>query len=325
MKNVYRNNRPRSRRLFAWHSSGLLFLLIFLPVSHLLAEEPLGWKFKVGDEHHYRLTQQMNMAMFLGPAGELETSVQQKMDMVWKVVSLDDQGTASLLQQINRVQLEITGPGSTEITYDSQLKDMPIGYGAMIDPAIKVWIANPIQLTMTPQGKIVSISIPEKVSKAITIMPGAEMIRVFLTAEGYRDVMQQLSLVLPPATALVPDYQWTTNQETLHPELGKITAGMTYQYKGNRTEAGQVYENFFPKLELDFGESKEQNPSQMKAKEQDSKGNILFNRTSGWLESSKLEQTMKLFSSETQPVEQTIDLKIEFNRVPPPQEGSPIN
>ncbi len=71
------------------------------------ADEPLRWKFKVGEQLDYQMTQQMNMDMDAGKTGQMHTSMNQTMNMQWDVKGVDDKGDAVIEQAIKRVQMKM--------------------------------------------------------------------------------------------------------------------------------------------------------------------------------------------------------------------------
>jgi len=296
----------------------ILSVILLLPVHAFGAEEPLVWKFAVGDEHPFRMNQQMNMAMNLGEAGEMKTSISQKIDLVWQIESIDDKGIAALSQHVRRVQMEMQAPGQIEIKYDTDAKESPLGYGAMIDPVLKALVATPLKLTMTPRGEITSVEIPEKISQAMKGVPGAKMMANMVTEQGYKTMMQQMALILPQPADLSPGHAWSTTTELLTPPIGKITTHMTFTYKGPRSVEDQVFEVFVPKLELEFGDEQAAELPQIKVNEQNTSGEFLFNRSAGRLESSRLEQEMTLqIAAGDRQVEQKMVQKVELKRMTP--------
>ena len=58
------------------------------------AEAPLRWKFNAGEAFDYQMTQDMNMQIDAGPAGQLATTAGQTMNMTWNIKSVDDKGDA---------------------------------------------------------------------------------------------------------------------------------------------------------------------------------------------------------------------------------------
>ncbi|MCG8449032.1 MAG: hypothetical protein MI725_05570, partial [Pirellulales bacterium] len=79
---------------------------------------------------------------------------------------------------------------------------------------------------------------------------------------------------------------------------------------------GQVLEVFAPKLEIDFGEGIIPEGNRLKVDNQQTTGEVLFNRSAGWLESSALEQKMTLLIHVgEQEIKQTMDQQVELKRL----------
>ena len=140
----------------------LLLLTFLLGAYEASAAEPLLWKFKVGDTHPFRLSQVMKMDMDIGSIGKVEASLQQTTDLVWTVESVAPNGSASLLQKVRRIHMEMNAPGQTQMRYDSDSKEPPTGYGAMLVPMMKTLMGSQIVIQLSARGKILSLEIPEK-------------------------------------------------------------------------------------------------------------------------------------------------------------------
>jgi len=295
----------------------LLSCCLFLVTSFstaLAVEAPLLWKFNTGDEHHYRMTQNMDMKMSMGAAGEMQTGVKQVMNMTWKVESVDEQGTASITQTIDRVQMDMQAPGQQEMHFDSNSDEAPAGFAVMVAPLFKAMMAEPFKLTMTPRGEITKAEIPESLTEAMKNLPGAAAIGEMFSEDGFKNMLQKSSLVLPEPKDLVEGYQWTTEFEMKNPQFGELAVQATYTYRGTKEVAGEKFDAFDYDLEMEFGEGAA--GLEIKVTEQDSQGEILFSREAGALHSSTLKQDMDMeISTAGQNITQKLSQTMMFERV----------
>ena len=161
------------------------------------AAEPLVWKFAEGDQHHFQMVQETMLSMDLGVAGEVTTEVKQTFDITWEVESVAEDGAAQLTQRITRVQMAVNAPGQADLSYDTDLKEQPQGYAAMLAPTIEALRSSPIKATMTPRGEISDVEIPEALIEAISRGSAGAVPGSLGTSEGYLSFFQQNSIVLP--------------------------------------------------------------------------------------------------------------------------------
>lgn len=293
-------------------------LVVSLAVTAIAEDRPLVWKFQPGDEHHYRMTQDMQMEMALGLGQrKVNTGVQQLMDMTWKVDRIDDQGLAKVVQSVDRVRMNMQAPGQAEMKYDTKSKEAPTGFGAMLDPLFKAMTENSFTLNMSPRGELSEMELPEAFSNALKNVPGAAMMGEMFTDEGFLSMMQKSSLVLPEPKDLTVGHEWSTTSEMKNPQIGTISSTITYRYLGPRDVEGKEFEVFSIALEMDYGEGAA--GVTINVENQDSHGEILFDREAGRLHSSKLQQDLDMaIVVGAQTMEQKMLQKVFFELVEAP-------
>ncbi len=292
--------------------SCLLVVLLWNPVQAV--EAPLVWKFQVGDEYHYRMTQNMDMKMTLGVTDrKIETSVQQVLDMTWKIEAVDDQGLATLVQSVDRVQMDMQAPGQQKMHYDTDSDEAPSGFAAMLVPMFKAMTAEPFKMTITPRGEIKEFEMPEALAKAMATVPGAAAMGEMFSDEGFKKMIQQSSLILPEPKDLEPGHEWTTKIQIKNAQLGVIETETTYSYLGSREVEGKPFEVFSIVLKMSFGEAP--GGVQMEVTSHESSGEILFNREAGRLESSKMQQDIEMSITTGNHATQKMVQTMTFERV----------
>ena len=296
----------------------ILVLFVFFNCCTARADEaPLLWKFAAGDEHPYRMIQNMDMIM-TPPSGEIKTGVKQQIDMTWRIEAVDEAGAAVVTQRIVRVQMDMEAPGPMEIHYDTASEKAPTGFAAMLAPMFKAMSDSPFKWTMSPRGEISNVEIPPGVGEALKKLSGGAMMGDLTTDKGFKQMMQQQVLILPNPGELQPGYKWSTAAEMENPQFGTISTKMSYTYQGPRTVKGEEFEVFKPQLELQFGEGK--GGVSMDIFAQKTSGEVLFNRTAGRLESSTLNQeTSMSIGVGDQNVEQKMVQTMKLQRVAKPE------
>lgn len=289
----------------------------------LKAEEPLRWKFEVGQKLDYSMKQNMNMTAMGGPVGQMTTSMTQDMDMTWDVQGVDQKsGEAVIKQKFERVKMHMKTPVG-EFDYDSKSDAAPTGLGAMIAPMYKAMTNGEFEITMTARGEVKDVKIPEEVVTALKASPGAAAMGDLASAEGFKKMISQGALVLPEAAPKKGD-KWSSKVEMKNPAVGKQTVETTYTYDGTEDEEGTTYAVIKPQLKMEFGDAPAAGegqpkpatpPLSMKIGDQSSEGKILFNVAKGRLYKTNLKQKVTIDATVgkqtvQQIIDQTIDVKV---------------
>jgi hypothetical protein len=314
-------------RMSLKYSGTLLIAFVALGsvvVACAQAEEPLRWKFKVGEKLDYNMVQEMQMSAS-GPAvpKEMKTSMRQEMNMTWDVQGVDDKtGEAVIRQKFDRVKMKMSTPVGG-FDYDSKSEEAPSGLAAMIAPMYKAMTEGEFEITMTSRGEVKDVKIPEQVITALKNAPNAAAMGDIASADGFKKMISQGALVLPEKPPKKGD-TWTTKVDMKNPAFGKQTVETTYRYDGTKEVKGMKFAVIKPQLKMEFenqAAAKEGQPQQpaaqqnvMKIKEQTSDGEVLFNIPAGRLHSTSLKQNVTIEANAN--VNMKIDQKIDVTVTP---------
>lgn len=282
--------------------------------SAAMAQEPLRWKFEKGEKFDYDMVQDMKIGSTGGPLGAQNVTMHQELEMTWNIQDVKEDGDAVIEQKIDRVKMKMELPAPVgAIEYDSASDKPATGPAAMLAPMYTAMTKGAFIITMSPRGEIKDVKIPEEVVAALKASPGAAAMGDMASAEGFKKMISQGSLVLPEA-APKQDETWSTKVEVNNPQAGKQIVETTYKYVGSKELEGVTQAVFEPTITMNF------EGAQVKITEQDSDGEILFNVAEGRLESSKLEQHVTI---DQQPAGQTkIDQNILVTMKPAGEAGS---
>jgi len=286
----------------------VLFLFSTAAISSAAhAADALAWKFKPGLTNRYRMKQETKVER-TGAGGDATLESRMTLDMSWTVREVEADGSAVLEQTFTRMRMKMSTGAGQAAEIDSGSKEDPEGQAAMLAPLLKAVTSHSFTVTMTPRGEITEVNVPEALVEALKNQPGAAQMGELATEEGFEKLVRQAAFVLPEK--LEPGTQWSSKTEASMPGIGTQTAETTYRYEGPKDVEGKTLEVFVPKVTIKFtgGEIP------VEVARQESKGQILFNREAGRLESShlKLDTEMKMtLGAEvaTQTVEQTVDMK----------------
>ncbi len=289
-------------------------LALFL-TSTANAADPLAWKFAPGLTNRYRMTQDTHLTINSGATGDAKTHSVLTIDISWTVQKVNDDGSAVLKQQIDRMRIKAETGDAQVAEIDSASKEDPQGQAATLVPLLKALSGNPFTVTMTARGEVKNVEVPEAIVEALKNQPGASQMGDLATPEGFKKLVGQASFVLPET--LEPGVTWTAKTESNLPAVGTQTATTTYKYEGPREVDGKVMEVFSATLDVKF--SGGQIPVEIT--NQESKGEILFNRNDGRLESSGIKQlTEWKLTVSGQAIKQKIDNNVAMKWVPENEE-----
>jgi hypothetical protein len=313
------------------HSAMLLAFVVLgsvVAAASARAEEPLRWKFKVGEKLDYKMVQDMSMSASGPQLPQMNTTMRQEMSMTWDVQGVDEKsGEAVIRQKFDQIKMKMTTPVGG-FQYDSKSEEAPSGLGAMIAPMYKAMTEGEFEITMTSRGEVKDVKIPESVLAALKNSPGAAQMGDIASAEGFKKMISQGALVLPEGPPKKGD-QWKTKVDMKNPAIGKQSVETTYRYEGTKDIDGATYAVIRPQLKMEFeskpaeaqpGQPQQPAPQQqleMKIKDQSSDGEVLFNVAAGRLHSTSLKQNVTIEAKVGgQPIEQKIDQKIEVTVTP---------
>src|SRR5581483_8308118 len=93
-------------------------------VSQARAEGPLRWKFKEGETLDHVIERNVDGKLNLSGA-DIEFKVKMVFDTTWKVKSVAADGTASIEETLDRMQVAMDSPLAGSLEYDSQTPTSP--------------------------------------------------------------------------------------------------------------------------------------------------------------------------------------------------------
>jgi Family of unknown function (DUF6263) len=292
----------------------LLWLVALLPAASVArSAEPLRWKFNVGDKFNYAVTQDMTMNVNAGPAGQMATTMKQTMDMTWNVKAVNDSGDAEITQSVDQVKLSMNMPTGQTMEYDSKSDEAPTGMAAMVAPTYDAMTKGEFSFTISPRGEISDVKVPPEVIEELKKSPGAGMMGDMASAEGFQKMIMQGSLVLPEEAPQSGE-SWSNTTTMNNPATGKQTIETSYSYVGTKEVNGVTMAVFKPTVKMEFAGT---DMMQMKVTEQETDGEILFNVDAGRLDSSKMQQKVKIDTTIAgQTLQQQIDQLVQVKVTP---------
>jgi len=267
--------------------SAVFFSLIILLTSArtiCLAQDSLAWKFETGESLKYVVQQKTDMEMNLD--GQQQTMSQsQTMDMVWKIASVDPNGTAKMGQIVERVQMATEGGPFGKVQFDSSNKE-PVE-SPLVKSMAEVFrkiVGQEFGVTMQPTGRVEDVVVPASLLKALTESGAAGNA---MNEQTLKQMMSQSAVTLPAKPINVGD-TWESRQKVELP-FGTMTVLSVLTYQG--TKSGIASINIKPKIEIT---AKEGAPITVTIVKSDGSGTVSFDLAGGRISKSELDLTMEL-------------------------------
>lgn len=262
------------------------------------AEQALAWKFKVGDKAQYVLVQESNILIDANGV-EFDVEMNQTLDLTWTVKSVADDGTAELVQTVDRVIMKMATPFTGEFSYDSASgQDGEGQVWEMMGPLIKGMVGAEFTMKVTPAGEVTDIELPQGLGRALRGGGrggrgggfSAMMMGGGFSEESIKEIIQR-SFVLLPSGAAADGAQWSQTFVANMGPLGKQTTAIQYTLEGCDEATGLVRIGSTTELSMEAPENADFDIV-MELTEQDGKGFVLFDAEAGRAVESRHEQSL---------------------------------
>ncbi len=277
--------------------------------------QTLSWQFAKGDVFDIQI-QQSTAVSTVVDRRLVEQTNQMTMDITWQVLNFQD-GVATIEQTIKRVRVELSIPGEkgpSVTNYDSA-EEKQKGDAKRMGASFSRLIDQPVNLSVTPQGQIRKVDIPEKTLASLREMPGSVQGRKMFDVASVREMFSQSGLQLP-ADSTETQWQFTRNFKIGLPQTFRLTT----EYSIADTEQNPVKIDFTGELELieDSGER----PAELDFENvaltgQKSSGSLMFDSEKGNCVSSNSKTQLKTRTQyRDMEIMATVDSTVEmtFNR-----------
>lgn len=285
----------------------LTSLAFTTPIS---AQEDLRWKFQSGETLKYVVQQKMQTEMKLNGMTVNQT-MQQSMDMSWKVAAVTPAGDAAVSQSIDRVQMKMEGPPLGTIQFDTNSTEVSTNPGVkiMADVFRKI-IGQEFRVTMKSTGKVENVEVPATLLQAIKeTAAGAAGV---LTEDMLKQMMEQSSVVLPTAP-VTQGQSWESTQEVLLPiGLMKVKSQMTFEGRDSATGLAKIAMK--PSITVTPNENA---PQKLTLKKTDGLGYVFFDSAKGRISRSELDLTLHMqVMQQGQVIDQVVQQKTTMTLTP---------
>lgn len=256
------------------------YLLVLLFGCFALCEtataQELHWKLQKGDKFQLQMKQQTSSVVSL-TSRKLPSSVDLQVNVSWEVQAADDDAFV-IEQTIDSIRIEMKGPESQAVKYNSAEKVAVVGAAKDLQTAVAPLLGMKFTLTMDPLGAIKSvkrISSPANDAAAPAEAPKT----AGLSQESIEQLLLQPLLPLPKGS-VGSEGTWTDERKT-KAALGEVTLKRTFTLAGTEDRAGKPAAKITIQGELTLAPPAAAPKNSPKLKEQSHSGVAWFAKDAG--------------------------------------------
>jgi hypothetical protein len=284
----------RPLRSIGFFAALAVAMAVLAAAGNARAQE-LRYQFEKGKRLLYSLAQNVDVLIKAEGVPEQQMKIDQTTEMSWTVEDVQEDGTARIVQSIDRIKMDLTAPPNVDFQYDSASEEEPTGALAnMIKPTLEAIVGAKFTVTMNSRGQIKEIQVPQEVVEAAQKAPNAAQMGEMFTKEGFEKMVRQ-SLLTFPEGELKPGREWTETMEVPVPGMGgQQTVKTTYQYVGQEDVDGQTLDAFSVSQSMEFGDGAGPAGGKISVKDQESTGKLFFDRAAGHVSSSNMSSNMTM-------------------------------
>jgi len=235
--------------------------------------------------------------------------------MTWKVTEVGSDGKAKVVQTLDRIRYVQDGPqGKSE--FDSAKAEEPADpFGKVMVALYKAMVGADLKVTMSPQGEVSDVQLPQKVVDALKTMPGGKLVQ-----ESLKDFTGPGGLRLSKDAVKRGD-SWNTKVEMKMEPVGKLVMDTKYTYEGKGEGDRKNLERIAlqPTLAADVAAG---SPEKVKFTKREGKGSAYFDNDKGRLVETSLDLKMELevtSDGQTLPVKVTQSHRTRLIPLSPPK------
>jgi hypothetical protein len=271
------------------------------------AQEVLRWKFKAGDVLKYTTEQKMLMSIKGSTVRARKQTRTQTIQFTWTIKQMSDDGSAEILQKIDRLTMRVEAPPFMPFEFDSNKPDANVDepFEAEVKQ-MKATIGAEFSFKMKPSGEIADIRIPEATLKKLKdALPAEEVGQGEFSEQALKDVLIQSSPPPFPEVAVEPGKTWSSKPAKLTLPQGSMVTDKVFTFQGpDPNDPKLMLIGMEARVTFEPGEN-----LSAKIKAQEGKGSLAFDAEAGRIVNSRsVQRTEMLMSSMGQEIDQTTEM-----------------
>jgi hypothetical protein len=264
-------------------------LVLFAGIS-AHAQTTLEWKFSSGQVFKQVISQETKSTAAVG-SQNIETNMNQTLDVVWKIAEVDDQKVATVEAEITRIRVKISNVGMN-LDFDSEAEVPQEGVAAMLAPAFKAMVNAKFTLKVDPRGKVLDSTISQETLDTLKSLPNMGPMSQMINKDTLVSMVQQGMVTLPEEPVEKGD-SWTDTMEIDLPQIGTMKANTKLTYEGPEELDGKTLQRVSMQLTSDITPAAG-GMFKITLKDQSSSGVLYFDAEGGRISHSELKQQMTM-------------------------------
>lgn len=250
--------------------AALFAVAVFCPAATAQEAKHYRWKFQAGEKLSLRFDQELTQSARVGDQ-PLNTTIDLGLSISWLVEKVAEDGEATIVQTIDRVQASMDAPPAAKATYDSADAKRTAPFARSVHAAVAPLLAVSVRQTVSPRGQVLAVeSTPARQGEAEQ-KEGSP-----LSKEQLEAILGQAAIIFPQEP-ISPGFSWKQ-------AIG--ASGVTLTYAGEPV-ADNGLSRFNLSLELANPKADPSRPS-LKIVDQKSGGFLLFDSEAGRIVSSEM-------------------------------------
>lgn len=256
-------------------------VVLLLPSNQCEAQDDLRWNLKKDAQFVLELTQTSSGSSSVDSrTSTVESTTKLRFD--WLVADVDRQGVATVKQTLKAIAVSVADPQvpSQAIAYDTDSSDKPSKSSRKLLQQVEPLIGISFSVSISPRGEIQKIDLDAETKKKIDQLPDAMKLKALFSRDGLVELLGATNLVIPADDAK----QWEQTEQRVT-AFGKMDRTHEYSIGLDRTIDDEKLTEI--KFTTRVALPKESQVEGVRLTSFQGQGTIWFNRTSGFLSSSK--------------------------------------
>lgn len=306
------HNSQKSLLNRRWLDMPASLMLVALAASFSFAQDGaqynLLWNLKPNTQFDVTLAQSSTLESVIDTR-KRKVDNQLTLVMSWRISAVDDEGTATMTQELKSIKITTNAATGGGIQIDTDATVKLKGANAELIKQIQPLIGSTFEVTMDATGKIQSVSIPEATMENLRKLPGSMQLRQLMSSEGLQKIYGQSLVVLPNGDE-GKTKSWKRDASIVS-SLGNLTRNDEFTVSGWEADTATLT------FQSSLGEPTEAKKTETKIISFEGSGEIAFDRKNGRILGSVVRSEMVTERPyREKKIESTVKTKIETTITP---------
>jgi hypothetical protein len=291
--------------------SFVLLALALMQAGPAWAAAPVRWKFKEGQSLNYVLERGAEGKVNLTGA-EFAFKMGMAFDTTWQIKSVAADGTATVEQTVDRIQINMSSPLAGTMAYDSKNTEKPAAgpVWAMLEPVVTGMLGQTFKVKISALGVVSDIELPTKLSDSFAKQKVGQNRQAGLGIGGNAFSEKGIKELITRSVVPLPDTSdanaaWSQSFQNVIPFVGTQTTEVKFSLAGNEKVDGKDLVKIATATELTF-EPADDARAELEITAQEGSGVFYFDAAAGIMINATGKQSSAMEMSGPQELTQEI-------------------